>query len=122
MEITGGAGDGELLLAGSAEELRRLAGLVSAGTGLLPAHGSLLGIEVRASAGGVLVAVDEERSLLVIGGGDARRAVFAEELREIAALEDGSHFHIEHHPDHFYLAGGSLPLVVDSPHGGVPRR
>ncbi|MFC8719826.1 hypothetical protein [Kitasatospora sp. NPDC057198] len=122
MEITGGAADGEVLLAGSAEELRRLAGLVGAGAGLLPAHGSLLGVEVRASEGGVLAAVDEGRSLLAIGGGDAGRAVFAEELREIAALEDGGHFHIEHHPDHFYLAEGSLPLVVESPHGGMPRR
>ncbi|MGW4804861.1 Imm32 family immunity protein [Kitasatospora sp. NPDC004272] len=122
MEIDGGTGDGEVVLAGSAEELRRLAELAAAGAGLLPAHGSLRGIEVRASAGGVLAAVDEERSLLVIGGGEAARTMFAADLREIAGMDDGGHFHIEHVVEPSYPAEGSLPLVVYSPHGGMPRR
>nr|WP_170201760.1 hypothetical protein [Actinocorallia herbida] len=46
----------------------------------------------------------------------------AQEINEIADLADGAHFHIEHYPDHPYLAEGSQPLVVNSPHGGMPAR
>ncbi|MFD8006720.1 Imm32 family immunity protein [Streptomyces mirabilis] len=39
-----------------------------------------------------------------------------------ASAEDGGHLHIDYFPGHFYLAEGSLPLVVNSPHGGMPTR
>ncbi|MFJ8024847.1 hypothetical protein [Streptomyces sp. NPDC096311] len=43
-------------------------------------------------------------------------------LRALATDEDGGHLHTDYFPGHFYLAEGSLPLVVDSPHGGMPTR
>ncbi|MFD0350706.1 hypothetical protein ACFQ0M_41185 [Kitasatospora aburaviensis] len=58
----------------------------------------------------------------MISGDAAARAVLAENLRGMACAEDGGHLHVEYFPDHFYLAEGSLPLVVNSPHGGMPRR
>ncbi|MFJ3792913.1 hypothetical protein [Kitasatospora sp. NPDC090091] len=119
---------GEVDLGASAEELSRLADAVVRGTGLLaatttPSGNALTGIEVRTTPGpGVLVHYDSERQLLVIGGDAAARAVLAENVRDMASATEGGHLHVEYHPDHFYLAEGSVPLVVNSPHGGMPKR
>ncbi|MER5905513.1 hypothetical protein ABT150_36420 [Streptomyces mirabilis] len=84
---------------------------------------ALVGVEVLKSSGpGVLIRRDAERQILVISGDSAGRAVLAENLRAMATAEDGGHLHIDYFPGHFYLAEGSLPLVVNSPHGGMPRR
>ncbi|WP_420717018.1 Imm32 family immunity protein [Streptomyces sp. H27-H5] len=45
-----------------------------------------------------------------------------DEVRSIAEMDDGGHRHIEYLPDHYYLAAGSLAMVVNSPHGGMPIR
>lgn len=58
----------------------------------------------------------------MISGDPAGRAVLARNLRAMAAAENGGHLHIDYFPGHFYLAEGSLPLVVNSPHGGMPSR
>ncbi|MGW2869404.1 MULTISPECIES: Imm32 family immunity protein [unclassified Kitasatospora] len=119
---------GEVDLTASAEELNRLADAVAEGKGLListpsPATDALAGIEVKGTAGpGVLVHLDSERQFLVISGDSAGRAVLADNLRGMASAEDGGHLHIDYFPGHFYLAEGSLPLVVNSPHGGMPTR
>ncbi|GAA1112295.1 Imm32 family immunity protein [Kitasatospora arboriphila] len=116
----------EVDLTASAEELSGLAGAVA--EGLLAAAPSpdtdaLAGVEARRTAGpGVLVHLDPARRLLVISGDAAGREVLADDLRGMAAAEDGGHLHIEHVPGHFYLAEGSLPLTVNSPHGGMPIR
>ncbi|WP_439957425.1 Imm32 family immunity protein [Nocardia arthritidis] len=34
--------------------------------------------------------------------------------------EDGGHLHIDYFPGHPFLVEGSLPIVIDSPHGGMP--
>ncbi|KOV17659.1 hypothetical protein ADK60_27225 [Streptomyces sp. XY431] len=108
--------------------MNRLAAAVAEGEGLLsstPSAGSdaLAGIEVKKTAGpGVLVHLDSERQVLVISGDSAGRTVLAENLRGMASAEDGGHLHIDYFPGHFYLAEGSLPLVVNSPHGGMPTR
>ncbi|MCG6498278.1 hypothetical protein [Kitasatospora sp. A2-31] len=118
---------GEVDLMASAKELGRLAEAVARRAGLLaataaPNRNALMGIEVRATPGpGVLLHHDPERHLLVIGGDAAARAVLAENLRGMAAAGAGGHLHVEYHPDHFYLAEGSLPLVVNSPHAGMPK-
>ncbi|GAA2789968.1 hypothetical protein GCM10010441_13920 [Kitasatospora paracochleata] len=117
---------GEVDLTASAEELHRLADAVAEGEGQLsstssPGSDALAGIEVKRTAGpGVLVQLDAERRFLVISGESAGRAVLADNLRSIASAEDGGHLHIDYFPGHFYLAEGSLPLVVNSPHGGMP--
>ncbi|MGW3631958.1 Imm32 family immunity protein [Streptomyces sp. NPDC005122] len=116
---------GEVILSASMEELTWLASAVTQGDGLLsstlsPGGNTLAGIEVRGTSGpGVLIRRDAERQILVISGDFASRAVLAENLRDMATAEDGGHLHIDYFPGHFYLAEGSLPLVVNSPHGGM---
>lgn len=118
----------EVDLLASAEELSRLAGAVANGEGLLsstasPDSNTLAGVEVRKSSGpGVLIRLDAERRILVISGDYAGRAVLADNLLSMASAEDGGHLHVDYFPGHFYLAEGSLPLVVNSPHGGMPTR
>ncbi|MFI8327169.1 hypothetical protein [Streptomyces sp. NPDC085529] len=76
---------------------------------------------MRASSGpGVLVQRDAERQILVIRGDSVGRAALAEQLLAMATAEDGGHLHIDYFPGHAYLAEGSLSLVVNSPHGGMP--
>ncbi|WP_327427097.1 Imm32 family immunity protein [Streptomyces sp. NBC_01236] len=105
-----------------------MANAVAQGEGLLsstssPGTDALAGVEVKDTSGpGVLIRRDAERQILVISGDSASRAVLAENLRDMATAEDGGHLHIDYFPGHFYLAEGSLPLVVNSPHGGMPTR
>jgi hypothetical protein len=117
----------EVDLTASAEELNRLADAVAKGEGLLgstaPATDALAGVEVKKTTGpGILIHLDSDRQILVISGDAAGRAVLADNLRDMASAEDGGHLHIDYHPGHFYLAEGSVPLVVNSPHGGMPTR
>jgi hypothetical protein len=117
----------EVDLTASAEELHRLADAVAKGEGLLgstaPATDALAGVEVQKTTGpGILIHLDSDRQILVISGDAAGRAVLAANLRDMASAEDGGHLHIDYHPGHFYLAEGSVPLVVNSPHGGMPTR
>ncbi|MGW3663023.1 Imm32 family immunity protein [Streptomyces sp. NPDC005141] len=121
-------GYGEVDLSASAEELTWLASAVAQGEGLLnsttsPGGDVLAGVEVKETSGpGVLIGRDAERHILVISGDSDGRAVLAENLRDMAGAEDGGHLHIDYFPGHDYLAEGSLPLVVNSPHGGMPTR
>ncbi|MFF3426657.1 hypothetical protein [Streptomyces sp. NPDC002602] len=113
---------------GSAEELDRLAYVVARGEGSLrcapvPDGEALAGVEVRTGSGpGVLIQLDHERQVLVIDGDAEARALLADALRGMAAAEDGGHLHIEYYAEYGYLAEGSVSLVVNSPHGGMPRR
>ncbi|WP_206619530.1 Imm32 family immunity protein [Streptomyces hoynatensis] len=119
---------GEVDLSASAAELNRLAGAVAGGEGLLrstagPGGEHLAGVEVTKGAGpGVRIRLDASRGILVISGDEAARAVLADNLRAMAAAGDGGHLHLDHFPGHPYLAEGSVPLVVNSPHGGMPAR
>ncbi|MFD7002463.1 hypothetical protein ACFWA5_41000 [Streptomyces mirabilis] len=128
MRVVSDPGSAEVDLSASAEELTWLASAVARGEGLLsstssPGSDALAGVEVLKSSGpGVLIRRDAERQILVISGDSACRAVLAENLRALATDEDGGHLHIDYFPGHFYLAEGSLPLVVNSPHGGMPTR
>jgi hypothetical protein len=116
----------EVDLVASAEELSRLAGAVADGGGLLsstasPGRNVLAGVEVKQTSGpGVLIHLDPERQILVISGDSAGRAVLADNLLSLASAEDGGHLHVDYFPGHFYLAEGSLSLVVNSPRGGMP--
>ncbi|MGW2291475.1 Imm32 family immunity protein [Streptomyces phaeochromogenes] len=122
------SGYDEVVLSASADELTSLASAVARGEGLLgstsaPGGNALTGVEIKDASGpGVLIHRDVARQILVISGDSANRAVLAENLRALADAEDGGHLHIDYFPGHFYLAEGSLPLVVNSPHGGMPGR
>jgi hypothetical protein len=121
-------GYGAVDLFASAEELTCLASAVAQGEGMLsstssPSSNALAGVEVKKTSGpGVLIRRDAERQILVISGDSASRAVLAENLQAMATAEDGGGLHVDYFPGHFYLAEGSLPLVVNSPHGGMPTR
>ncbi|ANZ37188.1 hypothetical protein BBK82_15065 [Lentzea guizhouensis] len=59
------------------------------------------------------VVVDVVGRDLVVTGGAEHLAVLGEVLRDLADEPDfGYHVHIDHFPDHYYLAEGSWPLVV----------
>ncbi|MFE1874713.1 hypothetical protein ACFW9N_28165 [Streptomyces sp. NPDC059496] len=83
----------------------------------------LASVEVVSTSGpGVRIRVDSEQSVLLIEGDQPGLTVLGDELRSIAEMDDGGHQHIEYFPDHYYLAAGSLAMVVNSPHGGMPIR
>ncbi|MET7457259.1 hypothetical protein ABZT03_36390 [Streptomyces sp. NPDC005574] len=118
----------EVTLTASAKQLAALADAIAGGEGFVesspPEAGeTLVGVEIRRTPGaGVLIVVDPSRRVLVISGGDRDgRAVLADDVRSVAAAEDGGHLHVDHFPDHPYVVEGSLSLVVESPHGGMPR-
>jgi hypothetical protein len=116
----------EVDLKASAEELSRLAVAVADGEGVLrsavsPGSNDLAGVEVKKTSGpGVLIRLDPERQILVISGDSAGRAVLADNLLSMASAEGGGHLHVDYFPGHFYLAEGSLSLIINSPHGGMP--
>ena len=119
---------GEVDLSATETELARLADLVTAGQGSLtcesePAEpNSLTAVEVTQTTDpGVRIQVDAARRVLVISGDPGTRAILAANLNGMAQME-GGHLHVDYFPDHPYLAEGSAPLVVNSPHGGMPTR
>ncbi|WP_327714202.1 hypothetical protein OG381_01325 [Streptomyces sp. NBC_00490] len=123
---------GEVDLTATATELACLARAIADGEGFIrsasasaPASSgdgnTLAGVEARKAPGsGVRIVLDAQRQTLVISGDPDARAVLAENLHAMATAEDGGHLHIEYFPEHPYLVAGSLPLVVNSPHGGMP--
>ncbi|MEE1830220.1 Imm32 family immunity protein [Streptomyces sp. SP17KL33] len=121
---------GEVDLTATAAELTCLASAVAEGDGFISSASAsaldcntLAGIEVRKAPGsGVRISLDVQRQALVISGDPVARAVLAENLHAMATAEDGGHLHIDYFPEHPYLVEGSLPLVVNSPHGGMPIR
>jgi hypothetical protein len=82
-----------------------------------------VGIEVRTAPGpGLRIELDASRQVLVISGDRGTRAILAENVQAMAAAEDGGHLHIDYFPEHPYLAEGSVPMVINSPLGGMPTR
>jgi hypothetical protein len=121
---------GEVDLSGNADELHRLAALVTAGTGAHAAEdvGGYIAGELALTAvcvrvvpeSAVLLSVDLSKRSLCIAGDLNRLEVLAANLREMAEMRDGGHLHADYFPGHPYLAPGSVALVVNSPHGGMP--
>ncbi|MEV7419688.1 hypothetical protein [Streptomyces sp. NPDC089919] len=119
-------------VSGGAAELVALSLALAAGAGTVPATSSaepdfggteLVAVEVAATDGpGVRMTVDQDRRVLLVEGDRRALTDLAEEFRSTADLDDGGHQHIEHHPDHPYLAADSLALILNSPHGGMPGR
>ncbi|MEU1350370.1 hypothetical protein [Streptomyces sp. NPDC005795] len=83
----------------------------------------LASVEVVSTNGpGALIRVDMEHRVLFIEGDRLGLTALADEVRSIAEMNDGGHQHIEYFPGHYYLAAGSVPMVVTSPQGGMPSR
>lgn len=121
----------EIDLSGDQTDLTTLAALVASGNGSLssgarpddpPGEIALTHVRVRTTETMVLIKGDPDTGSLTITGALEHLHVLADNLNEMAQSDAGGHQHIEHWPDHFYLAEGSHPLVVNSPHGGMPRR
>ncbi|KOG54858.1 hypothetical protein ADK75_13030 [Streptomyces virginiae] len=122
----------EVDVSGDATELAGLALVLLTGQGASETTTSteagfggtaLASIEVVGTDGpGVRIAVDPARGALVIEGDRAGLAALADDLRGVAEMDDGGQRHIEYYPDHHYLAADSQPIVVNSPHGGMPLR
>lgn len=119
---------GEVDVTASAEELSLVASAVAEGTGFIGCasetdNDALAGIDVREASGpGVHIELDASRQVLVIEGDPGARAVLAANLQGMATAEEGGHLHIDYYPGHPYLAEGSVPIVVNSPRGGMPTR
>lgn len=117
---------GEVDITASAEELASLASAVAEGAGFIGStspldSGALAGIDVRrASNPGIQIELDASQQVLVISGDPGARAILAANIQGMATTEDGGHLHIDYFPEHPYLVEGSLPIVVNSPHGGMP--
>ncbi|WP_430501350.1 Imm32 family immunity protein [Micromonospora trifolii] len=112
-------------IASAQADLRHLADLVAGGGELSlessahPRH--LRGVRVDEAQGGVAIGV-EESSYLTIRGGAEGRSLLAELLRDVANMDDGGHVHLEYVEGHEFLVPENVPLIVNSPHGGMPRR
>ncbi|QYN18900.1 hypothetical protein [Amycolatopsis sp. DSM 110486] len=111
------------------KELAHLASLIAEGAGFIstaptsPQNHTLAGIEVRNTpVSGVHIRLDGQTQIIVISGDAESRAVLSENVHAMATAEDGGHLHVDYFPGHYYLAEGSLPLVINSPHGGMPAQ
>lgn len=129
MRIVSDPAFGEVDLRATEMELARLADLVTVGEGSLtcesePAEPNVLtAVEItQTTAPGVRIHIDAARRALVISGEPAARAILAANLNGMAQMEVGGHLHVEYFPGHPYLAAGSVQLIVNSPHGGMPSR
>ncbi|QYN18681.1 hypothetical protein [Amycolatopsis sp. DSM 110486] len=130
MELMSDPVFGEVDITATARELACLASAIAEGTGFISAASAsspnghtLTGIEVKATTdSAVCIRVDAPTQVLVISGNADSRAVLAENVHAMATADDGGHLHVDYFPGHPYLADGSLPLVINSPHGGMPTR
>ncbi|GIG93062.1 Imm32 family immunity protein [Plantactinospora endophytica] len=84
-----------------------------------PRH--LRGVLIEVTQGPVTIGVND-RSYLGIRGGAENRSLLADLLRNVASMDDGGHVHMEYFEGHHFLAPDSVPLIVNSPHGGMPQR
>ncbi|MGW2278479.1 Imm32 family immunity protein [Streptomyces sp. NPDC001770] len=125
-------GDSGVDVSGGASELVRLALALAAGEGCVETSASaepcfggtqLASVEVVNAGGpGVCLSVGVEHRGLLIKGDRPGLTALAGDVRSMAETDDGGHCHIEYFPGHSYLAAGSLAMVVNSPHGGMPAR
>ncbi|MFE3257092.1 hypothetical protein [Nocardia sp. NPDC059229] len=113
--------DGMVDVSGTAEQFEGLAAVVARGEGRFEIE-DLAAVEVRSDAGPrLLIQVVEQRRVLLLAGDRASRALLAEDLRSVGSVTEGGHQHIEYSPEFGYLREGSAPLVLNSPHGGMPQ-
>ncbi|WP_435832985.1 Imm32 family immunity protein [Nocardia vinacea] len=102
-------------------EFEGLAAVVARGEGRFETE-DLAAVEVRSDADPrLLVQVVEQRRVLLLAGDRESRALLAQDLRGVGSMMDGGHQHIEYYEDFGYLRKGSAPLVLNSPHGGMPQ-
>jgi hypothetical protein len=108
--------------------LADLAALFSTGAGMRSSEDgassngevALTRLIARTTTGRILITADEHTRTLTFAGSAQHLNTLAEIVHETAVAADGGHVHIEHYPDHPYLAQGSTPVVLNHPLGGMP--
>ncbi|WCN83254.1 Imm32 family immunity protein [Micromonospora sp. LH3U1] len=112
-------------IASDRADLCHLADLVASGGELSLAPSAqprrLRGVLIDETPGPVAIRVDD-RGYLTIHGGAESRSLLADLLRDVADMDDGGHVHLEYFEGHHFLSPDSVPLIVNSPHGGMPGR
>jgi hypothetical protein len=120
---------GEIDIAGGRAALKALAALIASGSGtVLGSDGAaeddlvrLPRIQISTSEQGhLMIDVDIAARSLLLSGDLPSLRMLAGDVDGIADVVGGGHAHIEHYPDHPYIAEGALPLIVNSPDGGMP--
>jgi hypothetical protein len=127
MQLTGRwAREGELELAGRLQDIAWLAEQLGQVTEVLavdlrditpaaiaPYDGGLRHLSLRPAPGSDVV-IRSSGDELSISGDPSKLRILADNLASFAGTSHsvGQHLHIEHYPDHFYLASESQPLVV----------
>ena len=109
----------ELEFRGNRDDFRKLANLLAQSAGELraengcelapyPHFGSAVVIKL---IGGEKLKVKVDHDVVVIEGDAPRFNLLASNVKSLAEAEPPYHTHIEHYPDHPYLAADSFPLV-----------
>jgi hypothetical protein len=130
MKIVFHAEPPEVDVSASATEYRALSGLLRSGHGTqsadpvaTDAFGGITLSQISITAaltGQVRITVDPSRASMTITGDRASLAMLAANVDAMATDDQGGHLHIDYFPGHAYLGPDSTPLIINSPHGGMP--
>jgi hypothetical protein len=111
----------QISIAGSREELTRLASLIRTGSGKMigdqtvspkPYPALLTAITIERKTGGAVTFTVAEDNSLSIAGDKNKMDLLATNVQSFAEdSPDNHHWHVEYFPDHFYLAADSFPVV-----------
>lgn len=77
-----------------------------------PAPYSGLAVSLRIQVTNEKVCVSRVEDQIIITGSIEKLEILAHNIKFAADNPDGNHEHIDYHPNHFYLAPQSVPLIV----------
>lgn len=125
-KVLRGEPTGELELSGTRSELLALADELRRGHGRIPLaevsnpfpySRSLSWMRIHPGSGKILISSSEDSSCVDVRGGPEALALLADGIEGFAAQADqDGHLHVDHFPDHDYLAEGSGSVVVAIDH------
>jgi hypothetical protein len=84
-------------------------GCISFGGELSPGRERLLGARVTDGPGKVEVSVD--RRWICLGGPSALREIISQNIQKFCSEPATPSFHLENHPDHYFLDNRSLSII-----------
>ncbi|WP_330290041.1 Imm32 family immunity protein [Streptomyces sp. NBC_00576] len=122
VKVLRGDSTGELELSGTRSELLTLGRELRKGHGEIPLekvsdpfpyNRSLSRMSVRRASGKVMISSSGDSESLDVRGGPEALALLADNIEGFASEADADdHLHVDHYPDHDYLAEGSGSVVV----------
>lgn len=115
---------GEVAIVCTRQDLAQLAALLQAGHGRIicsaaspsgPYAVLLESLTVDSKLGQSVIFRVTDGSILAIDGDMAKLGILAENVAEFAEAEavEGTHWHVEYFPGHFYLGPDSAPVVFE---------